>query len=158
MTIEPLSPQLIERYLDSRDLRFYRDRDGKGFLVLFSTKHGKLHVNLRTSGKRGDVLVISASPAGHYPAAERYRVMEVVNEWNRDTHWPKAFVRDTSQPNQIGVVGESSFPLSKGIHFEAVAEFIRYTTRCARDLFDKIAEAISLPSTETLERWLDHTA
>jgi hypothetical protein len=158
VTIESLSPQLIERYLDSRDLRFYRDNDGKGFLVLFSTAHGKLHVNLRAGGKRGDVLVISVSPAAHYPAAERSRLMEVVNEWNRDTHWPKAFVRETSQPNQIGVIGETSFPLSKGIHFEAVAEFIGYTTRCAGDLFDKIAEAISLPSTETLERWLDRTA
>jgi Putative bacterial sensory transduction regulator len=158
VTIESLSPQLIERYLDSRDLRFYRDHDGKGFLVLLSTKHGKLQVNLRTSGKRGDVLVISVSPAMHYPAAERSRLMKVVNDWNRDTHWPKAFVRKTSQPNRIGVVGETSFPLSKGIHFEAVAEFIGYTTRCAPDLFDKIAEAISLPSTETLERWLDRTA
>jgi hypothetical protein len=83
--------------------------------------------------------------------------MEAVNDWNRDTHWPKAFVRETSQPNRVGVVGETSFPLTEGIHFEGLAEFIGYTIRCATDLFDKITQAINLPSTQVLEQWLNRT-
>src|SRR5271166_5265447 len=67
--VEPLSAEVIERYLDSRGLRFYRSRDGKGLLVLFSTEHGKLQVNLRVSGVRSDVLVISISTARYSRAA-----------------------------------------------------------------------------------------
>ncbi|HUL99401.1 MAG TPA: YbjN domain-containing protein, partial [Mycobacterium sp.] len=88
--IEPLSTELIERYLDLRGLRFYRGRDGREFLVLFSTDHGQLQVSLRVGGPGRDVLVVRVSPAAHYVAADRPRLMELVNDWNRDTHWPKA--------------------------------------------------------------------
>ena len=82
---------------------------------------------------------------------------QLVNEWNRDTHWPKAFAREASQPSRIGVVGESAYPLADGIHSEALANFVDCTVEYATDLFDKIAEAISLPSAQALEEWLDRT-
>ena len=157
MDIEPLSLQLIERYLDARDLRFYRGRDGNDILVLFGTQNGSLQVNLRCGGKRGDVMVISVSPAANYPAGERAHLLEVVNEWNRDTHWPKAFVRETSQPDRIGVAGEYSVVLPKGVHYDGLAEILECTLACAGDLFDAVNAAISLPSTQTLEQWLDRT-
>ena len=158
MEIELLSSQLIERYLRWRDLTFYRGHGDDDFLVLFTTDLGKLHVNLRLGGTRQQALVISVSPAGNFPAQERVRLMEVVNEWNRDTWWPKAFVRETSHADQVGVVGEHTVWLPKGIHFEALVELIDGATACAADLFEKVAAAMSLPSTQTLERWLDRTA
>jgi hypothetical protein len=150
--IEPLSRELIERYLDSRELRYYQGRGGRDFLVLFSTDQGRLHVNLGISGR--DVLVVSATPANYYVAAERARLTQLVNDWNRDTHWPKAFVREVSQPNRIGVVGETAYPLANGIHDEALGNFIDRTIECAIQLFDKIAESMSLPSVQTMEQWL----
>lgn len=158
MEIEPLSTQLIERYLSSRDLRFYRSNDGDEYLVLFSTEHGKLHVTMRLSGPRQHVFVISVTPATNYPVAQRVRLMEVINDWNRDSWLPKAFVRQTSLPDQVGVVGEQSVWLPQGIHFEALAEIIDATTTCAGDLFEKIISAMSLPSASTMQRWLDRTA
>ena len=158
MQIESLSPELIERCLDARGWRFYRGGDGKDFLVLFGAEHGTLQVNVRISGSRGDVLVVSVSPGVNYPAAERARLMELVNDWNRDTHWPKAFVRETSTPDKVGVVGENSYPVRDGIHVEALTDFIGRTVSCGADLFDKINDAISLPSAQTLEHWLDRTA
>jgi hypothetical protein len=155
--VEPLSTALIERYLQARELRYYQGRGGKDLLVLFTTDHGRLHVNLQICGKRGDVLVVAVSPAAYYHAADRSRLMELVNEWNRDTHWPKAFVRETARPNRITVVGENAYPLPGGIHSEALASFVDCTVEYATDLFDKIAEAISLPSAQALEEWLDRT-
>jgi hypothetical protein len=155
--VEPLSAGLIERYLDSRGLRFYRSRDGKGLLVLFSTQHGKLQVNLRVGGMHSDVLAISISTATYNLAADRSRLMELVNDWNRDTHWPKAFVRDTSQPGRIAVVGESAYPLADGIHVDALGNFINSSIRGGAKLFDKVAQAISVPSAQTLEDWLNRT-
>jgi Putative bacterial sensory transduction regulator len=155
--VEPLSAELIERYLDSRGLRFYRSRDGKGLLMLFSTEDGKLQVNLRVSGKRSDVLVISISTGTYHRAADRSRLMDVVNDWNRDTYWPKAFVRETSQPGRIAVVGESAFPLADGIQFDALGNFINASIRTGAELFAKVARATSVPSVRTLEEWLDRT-
>lgn len=155
MEIEPLSTQLIERYLKTRDLRYYRNSDADEYLLLFSTLHGKLHVTIRLGGPGNQVLVISVTPAVNYPAAQRVRLMEVINDWNRDSWWPKAFVRQTSLPDQVSVVGEQSIWLPEGIHFEAVAEFIDATNACASDLFGKITAAMALPSAPTLQRWLD---
>jgi len=51
--VEPLSTALIERYLESRGLRYYQGRGGKDLLVLFTTDQGRLHVNLQIWGSAG---------------------------------------------------------------------------------------------------------
>lgn len=154
MNIEPLTPELIERYLDLHDLKFFRGRDRDEFLILMSGSDSRLHIHLGISGPDRNVLAIRVTPVENYAAAERARLMELVNEWNRDTYWPKAFVRETSNPAQVGVVGESSFPLADGIHFEALTRYIDHTLRASFELFDKIGRAIRLPSAQTLEAWL----
>ncbi|SPM33347.1 hypothetical protein MRAB57_1151 [Mycobacterium rhizamassiliense] len=158
MQIEPLSAELIERYLVSRELRFFRSDDGEDFLLVLSNyERGKLHVHLRINGLRRDILEISVSPAAYYPATERPRLMELVNEWNRDNHWPKAFVRETPQPSHVGVVGETAYLLADGIHVAALGNFIKSGVEYGADLFAKIDQAISLPSADALEEWMDRT-
>ncbi|OBA60361.1 hypothetical protein A5647_00900 [Mycobacterium sp. 1100029.7] len=157
MQIEPLSTELIERYLQSRPSRFFRSDDDEEFLLLSSYQRGKLHVNLRIDGLRRDILEISISPPGYYQASERPRLMELVNGWNRDTHWPKAFVRETAAPTHVSVVGESAYLLTDGIHLAALDNFVTSTVEYGADLFDKIEQAISLPSADALEQWMDRT-
>src|ERR1700761_5440796 len=122
MHIEPLSTELIERYLHLRDFRFFRDDDGD-FLLLFSSERCQLHVQMAVSGRDRDVLTIRVSHADYYAASDRGRLSELVNEWNRDTHWPKAFVRETSNPSRVSVIGELAYPLTRGIHLEALTTF-----------------------------------
>ncbi len=157
MQVEPLSTELIERYLQSRQLRFFRSDDGEEFLVLSNYERGKLHVSLRLNGLRRDLLEISISPAVYYPAGERPRLMELVNDWNRDTHWPKAFVRETARPSRVSVLGENAYLLTDGIHIEALGGLIKSAVEYGGDLFSKIEQAISLPSADALEQWMDRT-
>jgi hypothetical protein len=157
MQVEPLSTELIERYLQSRQLRFFRSDDGEEFLVLSNYERGKLHVSLRLNGLRRDLLEISISPAVYYPAGERPRLMELVNDWNRDTHWPKAFVRETARPSHVSVVGENAYLLSDGIHIEALGGLIKSAVEYGGDLFSKIEQAVCLPSADALEQWMDRT-
>lgn len=158
MNIEPLTPELIERYLDLYNLKFFRgrdrDRDREEFLILMSGGESRLHIHIGIGGPDRNVLAIRVTPVENYAAAERARLMELVNEWNRDTYWPKAFVRETSNPAQVGVAGETSFPLGDGIHFEAFTRYIDHTLTASFGLFDKIGRAIRLPSAQTLEAWL----
>jgi hypothetical protein len=83
--------------------------------------------------------------------------MELVNDWNRDTHWPKAFVRETAKPGHVSVVGENAYLLTDGIHVEALGNFIRATVEYGADLFEKIERAVCLPSAHALEQWMDRT-
>lgn len=157
MKIEPLSTELIERCLRSRQLRFFRSDNGEEFLMLSGYERGKLQVTVRINGLRPDILEISISPAAYYQAGERGRLMELVNDWNRDTHWPKAFVRETARESYVSVVGENAYLLPYGIHIEALGKLIKSTVEYGADLFAKIDQAISLPSADALEEWMDRT-
>lgn len=157
MQIEPLSTELIERYLRSRQLRFFRSNDGEEFLLVSAHERGKVLVTLRLNGLRRDILEVSMSPARYHPVAERPRLLELVNDWNRDTHWPKAFVRETGRPGHVSVVGENAYLLTDGIHLEALGNLVRSTVEYGADLFDKIERSVRLPSADALERWLDRT-
>lgn len=157
MQIEPLSTDLIERYLASRGLRFFRSDDGEEFLVFSGYERGRLQVTLRLNGLRHDVLEISISPAAYYPAGDRPRLMELVNDWNRDTHWPKAFVRETARPGYVSVVGENAYLLTDGIHLEGLGHLVRSAVEYGVDLFARIDQAVCLPSADALEQWMDRT-
>ena len=76
MRIEPFTTKLIERYLDARGWRFSAAATVNEFLVLLSSKHGRLHVHVRVNGSRRDVLVVRVSASAHHPAADRNRLME----------------------------------------------------------------------------------
>ena len=158
MSIELFGPELIERYLNARKLRFYRGKDNGDFLFILTVDIRQLHAHMEVSGPRQDTLSIWVTPANFYPATDRVRLLELVNEWNRDTRWPKASVRETSDPNRVGVVGETCYPLTHGIHFEAFAGFADHTIKSAIDLFDRITEAVELPSSRTLDLWLRQTS
>jgi hypothetical protein len=86
MQIEPVSTELIERCLDARGTRFYRGGDGERYLVLLSSEHRRLHVQIGLNRRDRGVVAIRVSSAEHFAAGQRTRLMELVNEWNRETH------------------------------------------------------------------------
>jgi hypothetical protein len=154
MLIEEFNAQLIERYLELRRLQFNRASNGREFLVQVRTEHCKVRVRLRVSGSKRNILTIRVTPAEHYQATQRQRLMELVNGWNHDTRWPKAYVRETSSPDRVGVVAENCYPMMDGIHFEAFTRYVDYTIGGAVELFDTISRGIELPSARTLDLWL----
>jgi hypothetical protein len=145
---------LIERYLELRGLRFNRAGNGREFLALVRAERGEVRVRLRVSGSKRNILTIRVTPAEHYQATQRQRLMELVNKWNRDTRWPKGYVRETSRTDRVGVVAENCYPLMDGIHFEAFTRYVDYTIAGAAELFDTISQGIELPSAHTLDLWL----
>ncbi len=83
--------------------------------------------------------------------------MELVNNWNRDTHWPKAFcARNRAAPGQRG--RRERLPAHRRHPtLAALGNFIRSTVEYGTDLFTKIEQAIALPSAQALEQWMDRT-
>jgi hypothetical protein len=154
MLIEEFNHELIERYLELRGLQFNRAGNGREFLVPLGGEHSGVRVRLRISGSKSNILTIRVTPAEHYQTTQRHRLMELVNGWNRDTRWPKAYVRETSTPDLVGVVAENCYPLMDGIHFEAFTRYVDYAIGGAVELFDTISQGIELPSARTMDLWL----
>jgi hypothetical protein len=55
------------------------------------------------------------------------------------------------------VVGENAYLLTDGIHLPALGNFVKSTVEYGADLFDKIEQALGLPSAHALEQWMDRT-
>ncbi|EPZ63722.1 hypothetical protein TBKG_02848 [Mycobacterium tuberculosis '98-R604 INH-RIF-EM'] len=70
---EPLSTNLIERYLRARGRRYFRGHHDAEFFFV-ANAHLRLHVHLEISPAYRDVFTIRVSPAYFFPATDHTRV------------------------------------------------------------------------------------
>lgn len=104
---EPLSTNLIERYLRARGRRYFRGHHDAEFFFV-ANAHLRLHVHLEISPAYRDVFTIRVSPAYFFPATDHTRLAEIVNAWNLQNHEVTAIVHGSSDPHRIGVAAERS--------------------------------------------------
>ncbi len=84
---EPLSTNLIERYLRARGRRYFRGHHDAEFFFV-ANAHLRLHVHLEISPAYRDVFTIRVSPAYFFPATDvggdRQRVEPAEPRGHRD--------------------------------------------------------------------------
>lgn len=142
---EPLSTNLIERYLCTRGRRFFRGRhDGEFFFVLDADR--RLHVHLEIPALQPDVFTIRITPACFYPAAERAHLTQFAASWNEQNRDITALVHDSSNPQRIGVTAEQSRRIGERVSFDDLASFADRATTAAIDLFRRLSPDVELPS------------
>lgn len=127
---EPLSTNLIERYLRARGRRYFRGHHDAEFFFV-ANAHLRLHVHLEISPAYRDVFTIRVSPAYFFPATDHTRLAEIVNAWNLQNHEVTAIVHGSSDPHRIGVAAERS--LIRGPHPVRRFRHLRRQRRLGRD-------------------------
>jgi hypothetical protein len=149
MNTEPIGTALIERYLRTRRLRYFRGRhDGEYFFIL-TVDRERLHVHLESTCGHLEMFTIRVTPACFFPIEHRGWLMRFADQWNRNNQWAKAVLHGSSDPNRIGVVAENSYPLAETIRFNNFASFVDHTIASAIELFGEI-----LPAALAHEPWL----
>ncbi|MDT5138293.1 MAG: hypothetical protein QOG19_2284 [Mycobacterium sp.] len=142
---EPLSTNLIERYLCTRGRRYFRGRhDGEFFFVL-NTDY-RLHVHLEIPALHPDVFTIRVTPACFFPAGDHEGLMQFAATWNEQNRDVTAIVHGSSDPQRIGVTAEQSRWIGEQIAFGEFAAFADRATAAAIDLFARLTPAAELPS------------
>ena len=148
-TGEPLSTDLIERYLCTRARRYFRGRhDGEFFFVLNTDL--RLHVHLEIPPMHPDVLTIRITPACFFPAVEHTRLTSLAGAWNEQHREVTAIVHGSSDPQRIGVTAEQSRWIGERVRFHDLAAFADRATTAAIDLFSRLTVAAELPSPHLL--------
>ncbi len=147
MTSEPVGASLIERYLRTRGSRYFRGQHDGEFFYVANTRPRRLHVHLEICPTHGDVLVIRVTPACFFPAAERSRLADIADTWNRQNREVTAIVHDSSDPQRIGVVARRSQSIPESASFEDFASFIDGAIADAIDLFGRLTPVAELPPT-----------
>lgn len=143
MTSETLRTNLIERYMATCGLRFFRGRHD-GFVA--NVPPQRLHVHLEISPSFDDVLTIRVTPACSFPVADRPWLTHVADMWNQENREVTAIVRGSSHPQRIGVVARTSKWVPESMSFEDFASFVDRSIDAAIDLFAELKPAVELPS------------
>jgi hypothetical protein len=153
MTSESLGANLIERYMSTCGLRFFRgQRDGEYFFVA-NAHPRRLHVHLEISPSFGDVLIIQVTPACNFPVADRPWLTHFADTWNQQNREVTAIVQGSSDPQRIGVSARRSQWIRENISFEDFASFADRTIAAAIDLFAELTPVVELrPTAQPLLR------
>lgn len=156
MGLEAFGQAMIEQYLQMKGWRFNRD-DGE-FALSVRSNARDYRVRLYISGPDHDVLTIRLSTSERFGVGNSARLLERANRWNRDTCWPKASVRVSSDGLSARVVGKCSFPFVDGVPGEWFEKACDRAIAAAPDLFEQVAQATQVPSAQTLESWFRECA
>lgn len=154
MRSESSGTPLIERYLLARGRRYFRGHhDGEYFFIL-TVGHERLHVHLEMSAADRQTLTVRTTPAYFFPAADRDRLLEFVDNWNRSDRRGTAIVYESCDQTRIGVVAEDSYSLAPDIPFGQFAEMADDTISAAVQFFTDMAPAARPKRAPRLGTWL----
>ncbi len=134
------SAELVERYLRSRGLRFFRGGHDGGYFFILTVGHERFHVHLEVIPGKSDVLVVRVAPGHYFPATERDRMLGFARSWNAESRRAEVIVYESSDPSRIGVAAQSSCPIAD----VDLDDFANRTIRSAIKLFAELTPAPEL--------------
>lgn len=147
MTSESLCANLIERYVRTCGLRFFRgEHDGEYFCVADAHPR-RLHVHLEISPSFSDVIISRVTPACLFPVADRPWLTHFADTWNQQNREVTAIVHSPSDPQRIGFSASRSHWIRDSISFEDFASLADRTVAAAIDLFAELTPVVELLST-----------
>ncbi|WP_208300471.1 hypothetical protein [Mycobacterium sp. DL592] len=139
MTIE-FGAELIERYLRTRQVRYFRGHHDDEYFFLVNAYHGRLHVHLEPCGPDRRMVKISITAERYYPAAARATVAALASQWNASAPPVTATVFASSDPRLVGVVAARRFSTAAGGDFGSVVD---QSIQSAIDLFGRLKASVS---------------
>lgn len=133
--------ELVESYLRTRGVRYFRGHVDNEFFFLINTHDGRLHIHLEVCGAHGDTIKINVAAEKYFPAQLRGRLTTLVDAWNRSSRWAQAAVGESSDPSLVGVSVESRYSSAGADDFAAVVD---QTIGSAIDFFGRTRDSAGL--------------
>jgi hypothetical protein len=150
--IEVLKPQMIERYLRERELRFMNDQNGHFIVNFYGDDVPDYRFGISIEGARNEVLAIRLLTDAPYPETLRPQAEAFVSGWNRSKRWPKAYIDDDKRGRGFWIVGENCFALDAGVHWELFTEMLDLSIATASQMVHEASSAFN--DIVELENWL----
>lgn len=103
---------LVKQLLDQMELKYVIDEDGdlaapwEGFRVYFMFR-----------GDNQELYAVRTFYDRVYKIEQKPEMLEIVDEWNRDTLWPKVYTH-THDDGSVRIIGESQMIVQGGVNLE----------------------------------------
>jgi hypothetical protein len=150
--IEVLKPQMIERYLRERELRFMNDQDGHFIVNFYGEDVPDYRFGIGIEGIRNEVLSVRLVTDTPFPDTLRPQAEAFVSGWNRSKRWPKAYIDDDTRGRGFWIVGENNFDLEAGVHWELFTEMLDLSIATASQMLHDASAAFN--GIADLQDWL----
>jgi hypothetical protein len=150
MTTE-LGPELIEGYLRTRRVQYFRGHHDEEYFFLINAYYGRLHVHLEACGPDRDAVKVSVTAPHYFPAEQRARVTAVAAQWNHTSPWAEAIVYASCDPRLVGVAAENRYSRTDTGDFAA---FVDQTIQSAIELFGRMRVSVGPASASTMDEAL----
>ncbi|GAY13813.1 hypothetical protein [Mycobacterium sp. shizuoka-1] len=134
--------ELIESYLRTRQVRYFRGHHDDEFFFVVGAYHGSVHVHLQPCGPADAAVRVSINAQRYYPAQQRDRVAALVQQWNATDGQVTATVVESCDPGLIGVRAERRYP---GTDTD-FGPFVDQAVQSAIDLFGRLRTVAAWPS------------
>ncbi|SON60641.1 hypothetical protein MSIMFI_02137 [Mycobacterium simulans] len=146
MTTEPLSANLVERYLRTRGRRYFRGQHDAEFFFVVNTHPRRLHVHLEASPAHREAFAIRVTPACFFPATDYARLAQFADRWNARNQAVTAIVHGSSDPRRVVIEAHRCQWFSEPVRFEDFADAADRTIAAAIDLFAALTRVVQLSS------------
>jgi hypothetical protein len=137
---------LIERYMFTSGLRFFRGQHDGEYFCVANAHPRRLHVHLEVSPSFGDVLNVRVNPACFFPVTDRPWLTQFADTWNQQHREVTAIIHGSSDPHRIGVSARRSQWIRDDMSFDDFAALVDRTVAAAIDLFAELTPVVELPS------------
>ncbi|HEX8918600.1 MAG TPA: YbjN domain-containing protein [Chloroflexota bacterium] len=102
--IQPLSPEMIRRYLDEDEAEYDVDEDDNFVFEYDHDEECDCELTVWLSIDEGDTYALEVANEKSFPRSEWDRFLEICNEWNRNERYPIAYLdTDDETPDQIEI-------------------------------------------------------
>lgn len=160
--LEPFGPEVIERFLTTHNIRYFRD-SGNGFFAIFEPSgpnDDEIQLSFRVEGSASDLYAIRATTATYYPPEEWPQLLALVNQWNAERRYPKVYLQFRPGKGIATLVAEGQIDCEGGVHQAFLDRFSMIIVHCAFQFFRWLGEnrvapptSGSGPSADELETW-----
>jgi len=135
--------EVVERYLHSRGLRYFRGRHDGEYFFMLTVGHERFHVHLEILPGKSHVLAVRVAPGHFFPATDRDRMIGFARSWNADGRHAEVILSESSDPRRIGVAAQSLCQIGH-LDIHDFANFADKTIRSAIRLFAELTPAPEL--------------
>lgn len=128
--VESFDPAMIETAARALGLNYATEPDGY-LVACFAAEELGMSLILEATAEANSRVCAVRIRGGRYLERDDWpRTLGLINRWNVEHRWPRAYVDNQSGGQCAAVVCDAQLPVSQGVHQELINELLANTLEC----------------------------
>jgi hypothetical protein len=130
--------ELVKQLLDQMQLKHVVDEEGD-----LTAPWENFRVYYMFRGEQNELFAVRSFYDRPYPIEQKGEILDLIDEWNRDTLWPKVYTH-THEDGVVRLIGESQMIVGMGVNLDYFVATTANWTNAAVGFEQWMAERLGL--------------